>query len=268
MYESHAHTRRFSPDAAQTLEELIRASIDAGLDGVTVTEHMDPDLDLGLMVFDVDEYFSVMHDALTSLPPGFRLLCGIEAGYLPHLVLRYADMTKTRPFDLVIGSVHAINGDDIYFRREIFRQGRSIAYGAYLDLLIDMVLSGGWFDVVGHYDYVTRVSGYDSPRLMYSEQPERFDRLFRLMIERGKALELNARTIRFLERNGEKDPMPDRQVLERYRELGGRMVTLGSDAHAPDEVGLYFERMRVYLGSLGFDRVTVFDKRKPVSIRL
>jgi len=268
MYESHAHTRRFSPDAAQSIEELVNAAIAAGLDGIAVTEHMDPDLDMGLMVFDIDDYFSVMDSARAAMAPGFRLLNGIEAGYLPHLVKRYKDLVRDRPFDLVIGSVHAINGDDIYFRREVFDQGRDFAYGAYLDLLIEMVQSGDWFDVVGHFDYVTRLSGYTAPRLLYDEQPERFDRLFRLMIDSGKSLELNARTVRFLERLGEKDPLPDARIFQRYREMGGDKVTLGSDAHASDEVGLYFDRMRSFLKPLGFERLTVFVERKPIPVFL
>jgi histidinol-phosphatase (PHP family) len=268
MYESHAHTRRFSPDATQTLDELIGAAKAAGLAGVTATEHMDPDLDQGLMVFDVDAYFSAMEDARACLPPGLRLLNGIELGYLPHLVARYESMVRERPFDLVIGSVHAIDGDDIYFRRGVFGRGRDFAYGAYLDLIIDMVRSGDWFDVVGHYDYVTRVSGYPSPRFLYREQPERFDTLFRCMIGGGKSLEINARTVRYLERIGEKDTMPDPGIFQRYRDLGGEHVTLGSDAHAPDEVGQDFDRMRSYLKALGFDRATVFESRKPVSVFL
>jgi histidinol phosphatase-like PHP family hydrolase len=62
MYETHAHTRRFSPDAVQSLEQLIEAARSAGFHGTTATEHMDPDLDKGLMVFDVVEYFRAMDD--------------------------------------------------------------------------------------------------------------------------------------------------------------------------------------------------------------
>ena len=264
MYETHAHTRRFSPDAAQSLEQLVRAARAAGFHGTAATEHMDPDLDKGLMVFDVDEYFQAMDKARASLPDDFCLLNGIEAGYLPHLVGRYIKLAASHPFDHIIGSVHALDGDDIYFVRDVFKKGREAAYGSYLEQLADMAQSGPWFDVVGHYDYVTRFSGYPLPLLTYAEQPDRFDRLFKIIIETGKSLELNARSIRAMERLGCSDPMPDPQVFRRYRELGGELVTIGSDAHAPDEVGLYFGRIKEFLIAAGFSRSCVFIDRKPV----
>ncbi len=268
MYETHAHTRRFSPDATQDLDELVAAARSNGYQGVVATEHMDPDLDQGLMIFDVGGYFQAMDQARSSLPAGFRLLNGIEAGYQPHLADRFRGLSAAWPFDHVIGSVHALGGDDIYFVRDVFAGGRSAAYGAYLELVIDMAASGDWFDVVGHYDYVTRFSGYDSPRLTYREQPDRFDRLFRLMVAGGKSLELNARSIRAMERLGAPDPMPDPDVFRRYRELGGELVTIGSDAHAPNEVGLYAGRIADYLLSLGFTRTFVYMDRKPFAYGL
>ncbi|MBP7402152.1 MAG: histidinol-phosphatase HisJ family protein [Clostridia bacterium] len=266
MYETHAHTRPFSPDAKQNLEDLVAASRSIGLEGLVVTEHMDPDLDKGLMVFDVAAYIQAMDAARSTLPSGFRLLNGIEAGYQPHLAERYRTMSGEFPFDHVIGSVHALDGEDIYFVQDVFGRGRDAVYGAYLDQLCDMAADGDWFDVVGHYDYVTRFSGYPDPRLTYREQSERFDRLFRLMIGNGKSLELNARSIRAMERIGVPDPMPDPDVFRRYRELGGELVTIGSDAHAPDEVALYAGRIRDYLASVGFARTFVFIDRKPVPV--
>ena len=268
MFETHAHTRRFSPDAVQSLGELIASASALGLAGTVATEHMDPDLGQGEMWFDLDDYFSVMESARSSLPAGFRLLNGIEAGYQTHLADRYRNMADTRPFDHVIGSVHALRGDDIYFVQDVFREGREAAYGAYLDALIEMASSGRWFDVLGHYDYVTRFSGYAQPRLTYREQPDRFDRLFRQIIANGQALELNARSIRAMERIGAPDPMPDPDVFLRYRELGGELVAVGSDAHAPDEVGLYRERIRDYLLHVGFLRSFVYIDRSPVGFPL
>ena len=196
------------------------------------------------------------------------LLNGIEAGYQSHLADRYRDMTATHPFDHVIGSVHALRGDDIYFVQDVFLEGRETAYGAYLDALIEMASSGRWFDVLGHYDYVARFSGYAEPLLTYREQPDRFDRLFRQIIANGQALELNARSIRAMERVGLRDPMPDPDIFLRYRELGGDLIAVGSDAHATNEVGLYRSRIRDYLLGLGFRRTFVYIDRSPVDIPL
>ncbi len=268
MFETHAHTRRFSPDAVQSLDELISSANALGFAGVVATEHMDPDLGKGEMLFDLDDYFTAMTSARSSLPAGFRLLNGIEAGYQAHLADRYRNMTAERSFDHVIGSVHALRGDDIYFVQDVFREGREVAYGAYLDALIEMASGGRWFDVLGHYDYVTRFSGYTQPRLTYREQPDRFDCLFRQIIANGQALELNARSIRAMERLGVPDPMPDPDIFLRYRELGGELVAIGSDAHAPNEVGLYRARIRDYLLGVGFLRTFVYIDRAPVGCLL
>ncbi len=263
MFETHAHTRQFSPDAEQSLDELVQAARAAHFLGVVVTEHMDPELGQGSMVFDLNDYFSVMQSARARIHDHFKLLNGVEAGYQPHLRLRLKQMVESWPFDHVIGSVHALEGDDIYFVRDVFCGGREKAYASYLEALIGMAEQGRWFDVLGHYDYVARFSGYDQPKLLYREQPERFDRLFRLLITNGQSLELNAGSIRAMERLGSTDPMPDPEILRRYLELGGECVTIGSDAHTTREVGLYHRRIQDYLLSLGYRYSCVFIERKP-----
>jgi histidinol-phosphatase (PHP family) len=119
MFETQAHTRPFSPDALQSLDELVASASAVGFAGTVATEHMDPDLGQGEMWFDLDDFFAAMTSARSALPDGFRLLNGIEAGYQSHLADRYRDMTATHPFDHVIGSVHALRGDDIYFVQDV-----------------------------------------------------------------------------------------------------------------------------------------------------
>ncbi len=268
MFETHAHTHLFSPDAEQSLEELIAAARMAGFSGVVVTEHMDPDLGQEAMVFSLHDYFAAMRAARARMHDNFKLLYGIEAGFQPHLRAHFCQMVQSWPFDHVIGSVHALSGDDIYFVRDVFRMGREKSYAAYLDALIEMAASGRWFDVLGHYDYVTRFSGYEQPQLTYREQADRFDRLFQLIIANGQSLELNAGSIHAMEQLGAADPMPDPAIFRRYLELGGEFVTIGSDAHTTQDVGLYHQRMQDYLAALGFRHSYVFIDRKPHRINL
>ncbi len=274
LIDHHTHMAPYSSDARQTLPEL-RAAVSAnGLDGVCVTDHYEKDIYYIAGredVFSPDEYFAHLRPyRQIQTGPEPLLLIGIELGYLPHLDRYYSRMTAEYPFDAVILSLHILDGEDPYVTDKIYRRGKTVLYTRYLDQMREMMIRCPDFDILGHYDYITRYATYDDPKMRYRETPEAFDALFSVLIDAGKALEINTRTIIKLQKAGYTgdDAWPDPEIITRYIQLGGRRICLGSDAHQPGEPGGLFHETADWLRDLGCRQTTYYIGRQAIMTSL
>ena len=120
------------------------------------------------------------------------------------------------------------------------------------------------FDVYGHLDYVVRYGSEPGKAYDFERHGELFDEILKTLIEKEKGIELNTGGIK----KGMKEFHPCMKILKRYRELGGEIITIGSDAHKPENVGEYFERAAQVLKECGFEYYCVFEKRSPEFHRL
>ncbi len=269
--DSHNHTSHFSGDARMTAEELIGAAVNAKLGGVVITEHYEadfPDETERIMVFSVDSFFPAFSSWKSTTPGDFLLLAGIELGYQPHLAAAFDAMIPQYPFDSVILSNHLFGGHDPYFNRACYEKSKSELYSAYIHELADMVDACDEFDIVGHYDYIARYAQYPDMKMRYVDAPIAFDRFLLALITKGKSLEINTSSVEKLRVRGIEDPLPDRRILTRYRELGGARVTLGSDSHDVSTLGIHFDKTAEYIKSLGFEYLTYFVDREARQIPL
>ncbi|HHX37447.1 MAG TPA: histidinol-phosphatase HisJ family protein, partial [Clostridiaceae bacterium] len=259
-FDSHSHTRHFSLDGIQTLDELVEDALDKGLAGVVVSEHYDKDMinseiqagisPVGSLpqpeewIFNVEAYFNLMQEkkeqlAKTQAP--LQLLSGIELGYLPYLNTAYDNMVRQYSFDCIIGSVHTLNYLDIYDAPQLFEEPKVTVYEKYLETIIEMIERQEEFDIVGHYDFIVRKAPYNDNRMLYRECTDHFDTLFRRMIEKGKSFEINTRSRYKTIEEGKPDPgMIDPDIIKRYLELGGEMISLSSDSHDKGHIGKFF----------------------------
>ncbi|MCW2277542.1 histidinol phosphate phosphatase [Heliophilum fasciatum] len=226
LFDTHIHTR-YSTDSRMTIEEA-SAQARAQQIGLILTEHLDlkfPEADAFLL--DVDSYFT------DYLPwRSDTLLLGVEVGLREDVDVENRECVERYPFDYVIGSIHVVDNIDLY--TEGYYRGRSKeeAYGAYFNAMIACLRASDYIDSLGHIDYIARYARVDNPEIEYEAFREQIDGVLRLLIERNIILELNTRR---LERKAAIDAL--RPILQRYRELGGRCVTIGSDAHVPAAIG-------------------------------
>ena len=268
MYtDSHNHTSQFSADAAMTAPELLAAAKRRGLDAVVITEHYEMDypheIDKELM-FNIDEYFTSFSAWKKILPAGLRLFSGIELGYQPHLSATFDRLAASYPFDSIIMSDHLFNRKDPYYFRDCYSKPKSEVYAGYISELTDMVLSCSNFDIVGHYDYIARYAPYENPTVKYRDLPESFDRFLSAVVQKGKSLEINTRSISKFLANGIMDAWPDKEIIRRYLALGGSRGTLGSDSHDTSTLGCYFEETAAYLKECGITDLTTYAARKEI----
>ena len=247
----------FSADCRATMAEMCRAAIAQGLPEIGFTEHYDlhpgePQRDW----FRLEPWAAELERCRAEFAGQLTVRAGIEIGE-PHLFQAQAQAMLARyPFDYALGSLHWI-GDTIVFDPEYFRRPADEAFRLFFGELERMTRLGG-FDILSHFDVAVRV-GYE----IYGEyDPCRYEDAIRPVlrncIEHAIALDLNTAALR----RKAKVLTPGVDILRWYAEVGGERVTLGSDAHRPEQVGLHLDAALDAARAAGLKYVTQFEKRQ------
>lgn len=269
LADSHMHTAVFSSDASQTPEELIKSAKALGIKHVSVTEHFDMDYPHKdeCFVFDLEEYGKVFPSwrSLSEKVGGPELNMGIEIGWQPHLNDRIIGTVNALPFDTVLLSAHVFRGSEIFYSTECPLIPRKERNKEYISLLARMARELDCYDIIAHYDYINRYIEDKESAVFYNDCPDEFDELFDVLIKKDKALEINTSSIDKQIVKGSSYIMPDPDIIRRYISMGGKLITIGSDAHKSDRIGLHFEKTAKYLKSLGVSEVFYYKNRQPVS---
>lgn len=269
--DSHNHTCHFSGDAKMTAEELITAAAKAELSGIVITEHYDYDYaydTLPPQIFSLPDFVEMVKILQQNHPEKPKIYLGIELGFQKHLVEYYNQLMNLYPLDSIICSNHLVLGKDPYFMRECYQLPKAKLYSTYIYELAEMVETFDNFDIVGHFDYLSRYAPYEDPSLRYKDMPEAFDRLFKAMSLKGKTLEINTRSIDKAQKLGLKDYWPDKEILQRFLEIGSGQICLGSDSHTDDTLGLLFTETAQYLKDCGFTHLTNYAQRQSFKTEL
>ena len=258
IYDSHIHTE-FSADSEMKIDGALAAAKAQGC-GLVLTEHYDPDYPEGMIFeFSPRDYWRE-YEALRGRDDdlGSGLSLGVECGLIPGHAVVLRDFIAKAPFDQVIGSIHLVDGEDIYKREYYQGRDKDAVFTRYFQVMGSMVRDNPFIDTLGHIDYICRVAPYDEPGLEYPRYHEYIDEGLRALVETGTVMEINTR--RFGDRSVLDELAP---VYRRYRQLGGRMVTVGSDAHTPDRVGMNIRLALDFARSLELTPVT-FRNREAV----
>ena len=170
---------------------------------------------------------------------------------------------QRRPFDFVLGSIHCVDDLDVYFQeywadKTVFQSERR-----YLEATLECVQLHDDFDVLAHLTYIAKTHCHPAPRpVPFAEHREIIDEILRIVANKGKGLELNTSG---MDRCG--GFLPTADYFRRFKELGGQIITIGSDAHAPNRVGQYaFDACEIFKDIFGY--VCTFQNRQPVFHKL
>lgn len=255
----HFHTI-FSGDSETPVREQLNQAISLGMKSLCVTDHHDYDVDSPIdFTLDLDRYFETMIRLKEEYKNKLELRIGIELGLQTHLEEYFKNLLSTYPLDFVIGSTHFINRKDAVYPE--FFQGRTEeeAYLHYFQVTLDNVKNLSTFDVAGHLDYIVRYGPNKADFYNYDTYQDLFDEILKTIIEKGRGIECNTAGYR----KGINQPNPGPEIIKRYRELGGEIITIGSDAHIPEDLGADFHRAKELLRSAGFTYYTEFKERRP-----
>lgn len=257
----HMHTA-FSLDSETDAEDMVRGAIAKGLKRICITDHEDHGYiyEGEEFTFNVETYFQTLRVLQERYKDQIDIRIGVEIGMQPHLGPYYHQYVGRWPFDFVIGSVHLIDGKDPYDQELFENQTDEEAYRQTFEETLEDIKVTKDFDVLGHMDYVVRYGKNREKEYAYSKFSDEIDMILKYLIEHGKGIELNTSGLKY----GLPFAHPCPEILKRYRELGGEIITIGADAHKPEHIAYDFEKVKSILKDCGFKYYTEFLKRKPV----
>lgn len=253
-------------DGEYPLTEMCRAAVKAGVTRLCLTDHCDLVDEYGKL-WDEFSWADVNRqlEAAWREFPGLELRRGIELG---QAVLRpdAAERVLSEPdIDFVLGSMHNDPklGDYYYLHIESKAQGQALLE-TYMESL-QRLSETDYFDSLAHLTYPLRyMNARDGMGVSLEPLSDLIREILKTLVYRGKALELN--TSGYRTNGGE--PLPGEEILRWYRELGGELITIGTDAHAPEHMADGLERGMELLRKTGFRYLTLYNRRKPQQILL
>lgn len=259
-WDTHMHCN-FSGDSTADPEKMILSAIEKHLNGICFTDHIDYDYP-GPTPFHFDpiKYFETLKPLSEKYKNDIQIHIGVELGLQPQLKQRYDEFLAMGDFDQVIASSHVVHGFDPYYPEYYIGKTEDEAYLEYFESTLENIRIFDNFDVYGHIDYVVRYGPTKNANYSYRKFQDIIDEILKELIAKGKGIEINMAGFKY----GLNHPHPTEEILKRYRELGGEILTLGSDAHAPEQIAFDYDRLSGILKDAGFTRYTVFQKRKPI----
>lgn len=264
LTDYHLHSK-FSFDSKEELDNICNEAILKGIEEIAVTDHLDIYENKPFTyMLDCENWYSELTRLKEKYVGKLKIKLGVEVGTPQYNVEEYKGFYAQYPLDFVIGSIHnmkdGIDFGDNNFKETDFRQ----LYEDYNNLLIDLADNYD-FDVLGHLTYPSR---YIEKQLGISVDvriyKDFYRELFKILIERGKGIELNTSGIA----RGGDTIMPPLWLIEFYKECGGEIITTGSDAHIAKQVGSCSKIAIEILKSAGFKYITVYENHIPDFIKI
>lgn len=264
--DCHVHSS-CSWDGVNTPDDYCRRAMELGLGGVVFTDHVELDpLGKGYRRYDYGLARALVDEARGRYP-GLYVGLGVEVTYLDTLEPEIRAFLRGKSFDMVLGSLHQVQGldcSDPATARAVAGGGVDVRalLNSYFAQLRSAVESG-LFDVLGHVDVFLRL-GRECWRGPAAEMAERMGEVLDRAVAASVAIEVNTSGLRL----GVGHPHPGEQVLQAYLARGGRLVTLGSDAHQVEHLAWRFPEVVGRLAEMGFPEVCFFRDRQPVRVPL
>lgn len=268
--DCHLHSSH-SKDSDTPMRDMVEKAISLGYTEMCFTEHMDfdfiymPDEEPGSWEVNTDAYLYDLLRLRSEYEGKIKILFGIELGMQTTCSRKNLIYCKQHEFDFIIASSHLCNGKDPYIKESFF-DGRDEkdAYHEYFRYICDCIKGFQNFDVYGHLDYVLRYGPEKNKNFTIAEYGDDIDNILNLLIENGKGIEANTSGYAY----GMGAPHPCREILQRYRDLGGEIITIGSDAHDCEHMGQHFNEVTELLKDIGFKYYCIFENRYPEYRRL
>ncbi|MEN3043483.1 MAG: PHP domain-containing protein [Fervidobacterium sp.] len=227
LADYHIHSN-YSPDSEATVEDIIQVAHERGIEHIIITDHYEL-ADEHANVIDVENYRKEMEK--------YSLLVGVELGWDG---VKQLDV-DTKKFDYVLISHH-------YVEEPITQQ----SYKNYLLRLLNIIQRFDGYHALAHLDFPRRYHKEKEP--FSHELYDIVSEIYKVLIKNGKALEVNTASI-----IAYGEPNPSIELLKLYRSLGGRNITVGSDAHRLEDIGRGIERGIEILKDIGYNYILVLD---------
>lgn len=265
-FDFHNHSN-LSPDGDDSPEEMVLQAINLGMKYYAITDHLE------INKFYDKEYLyeepvrrasELMPQLAEKYNDKIKLLYGVELGQPLHDIELTNKMLAQYNYDFILGSCHMIKGyEDFYFLDYTVINPQNLM-GRYFEEILEMA-EWNRFDSLGHLTYPLRyITGDFGIKIDLQPYAGIIDKIFTTLIKNGKGIEINTSGLH--QRIGA--TLPDISYIKRYRELGGEILTIGSDAHCVANLGRGINVGIAIAKEAGFDKVTYFEKRIPHFINI
>lgn len=270
LADYHVHCE-YSDDSVYLMEDVVKDAIKKGIDEICFTDHVDygikDDWDSGkeIMSRDGEPFANVDYPKyekqiryLQDKYNDITIKMGLEFGMQVHTIPQFQKLYNRYPFDFIILSCHQVNDQEFWTQE--FQKGKTQQeYNErYYQEIYDVIRQYKDYSVLGHLDLIVR---YDENGVYPFEKVKpMIEKILRQVIQDGKGIEVNTSYHRY----GIKDMTPSRDILKLYKELGGTIITIGSDSHKKEHLGAYIQEAKNELIALGFEKYCTFEKMKPI----
>ena len=266
----HMHTHN-SGDSQAPMESMILSAIEKGLSEICFTEHLDinypllPDLPPDPFLLDVDAYHKEFLHYQDKFKDKITLKFGVEIGMQDDCYEENLRVVKENNFDFVIASVHLVDKKDPFYKDFWEMDTIPNIFDRFFDITLENLKKFTDYDVLGHLDYIARYVPEGDNTYSYERFREKIDAIFEHLIKNDKGLDVNSKVLGY---SDSLLPNPCPAALKRYKEMGGKIITFGSDAHKPEAVGCKFEKIVDIAKDCGFTEYYTFKKRVPTAHKL
>lgn len=264
IYDYHTHTN-FSEDCKFEMEDMIKGAIDKEITELCFTEHHDHDYPEEGFEFILDQelYMSTFYRLKEKYEDQISLKLGIELGLQRHVIHEAKKFIHEKEYDFIIASQHCVENKDLYTKDYFKGKTTDEIFKGYFDEMYHNLTQFQDFDIVGHIDLLRRYSPEVANYDLKKSYPE-LTKILKYLIDNGKGIEVNAGGFYYpaLIQN------PHIEILQLYKNLGGEIITFGSDAHRPARLASHYLEVMRLLKENGFNYLTKFDKRKPTFVKI
>ena len=264
LYDSHTHTAfSFDGDPAATPIKMCESALEKGLSGIALTDHFEANnvVEKCYPPFDTDGAYRAQLEAKEAFRGRLDVSVGIELGQATEYPKVARALLDTHQYDFVLGSIHNLPSvPDFYFFR----------FDTLPDTMIDQLFSRvlteteklcnfEGINAIAHLTYMHRYVAFASRTIDFSKHKDQLLALFQKMIRKDLALEINVSLLR----HGHTLLMPTKELITLYRECGGQLFTVGSDAHCPNDIGAGLSDAYELLRLNGVSSVAFYKGGKP-----
>ena len=262
IHDQHVHSC-YSFDSEQSIKEYLLKASELGLSYFVLTDHCDLDyLDKGKdLFFDIKKRDLELENLQKEFKE-IKILKGIEIGYKPSQLDRINEIISSNNFDLINLSLHEADGIDYFVKEEFISRGIDNTLKNYFENEIKAVTSFNNYDVFSHFDYGFKTAFRIDSSIKIDKYKKYLIKIMNVLIQKEKALEINIKVQSFLPLEHTK------YVLKLYKKLGGKYLTLSSDAHEIKFFRYNFDNYIELIKSCGFDELTYFVGRNKKTLKI
>ena len=257
VIDYHMHTH-FSGDSEANPREHVLKAIEMNLDEICFTDHRDFDYPIDSFELDVENYYQEIQSLKEEFKDQIKIKWGIEMGLDLDHQEEIENLIQQYPFDFVIGSFHVIHHTEFYYGEFFKGKTKEQAHREFFEETLKCVKAFDCFNVLGHLDYIVRYGPYEDKTVDHQKYQDIIDEIFKTLIQKGKGIEVNTSGYRDLKTCG----FPNFEQVQRYYDLEGRIITIGTDSHTSERVGENCLNVAKKYQEIGFDDVSTFTQRK------